>query len=378
MRIHAKRLQGPDGWLRDQVLTLEQGRIAGVCSGDSGDLSGAYLTAGLFDQHHHGALGFDAIDPDLEKARQWLRFLAGQGVLGVLLTLGTASREMTRRGLRFARRLMEEQRQGGLPGALVQGVHLEGPFINPQRSGAMNRSCILSPDVRAYDELSSGFKDIIRVVTLAPELPGALELARHIIQDGTRVQAGHSDATFLQARAAFDAGIDGVTHTFNAIRPIHQREGGILAAALLDAAVTCEVICDGVHVSDELLRLLAKVKTPARVSLVSDSTPSAGLPDGEYYYANHPVIVREGRNYTESGGIAGSTSQAGVGVRHLVSLGMDRFDVIRMASLTPHERLGLPSAIHVGERASLVLWDEGFHPIVSFLGDQFFRGDRVV
>lgn len=378
MLLHTKHLQGPEGWIPNQTVRLEAGRVTAIAPGVSGDLCCEYLTLGLLDQHHHGALGFDAVNPSPDKAAGWLVYLARRGVLNILYTIGSTTIEDTRRALAFAKQLMDWQQEGGMPGARVLGAHLEGPFINPARSGAMNKDCILPPSLETYRAMTDGFEAIVRLVTLAPEEPGAMELTQHILAHGGHVQAGHTEATCAQAQLGFSHGVDGVCHTFNAMRPIHQREGGILTAALLDPRVTCEAICDLVHVDPQLLRLLIAVKTPQRVALVSDSTPSAGLPDGQYFFVNHPIIVRDGRNYTPSGGIAGSAKQASDGVKNLVQLGIPSADVIEMATVTPRRRLRLfPTAIEVGASADLTLWDADFSPLCSFIGADHFEADTM-
>lgn len=365
--IYAKRLQRPGGWTPDQVVTTHCGRILSIEAGTVGDLSCDHLTLGPLDIHHHGALGFDAVRPEMDKARAWLAYLARAGVCGVLYTIGSADNDTTREAMAFARVLMESQARGELHGARVRGVHLEGPFINPSRSGAMNKAAIQPPSEDAYLRLTEGFRDIVKLVTLAPEMDGALETARAVLSHGALAQAGHTDATFDEAQRGFDAGIDGVTHTFNACRPIHQREGGVLTAAMLDDRVHAEAICDLVHVDPNLLRLLLRVKGEERVCMVSDSAPSAGLPDGRYFFGNHPVIVRDGRNYTESGGIAGSAKQLPDGIRSLIATGIPSHAAIHMATTTPLRRLKLTHALREGAEATLVGWDEAFEPLFTMV-----------
>ena len=372
MKIFARRLLTDEGFLTDQVVTVEKDRVAAIAPGtmEETSLVADILTPGLLDKHEHGAMGFDATHPDEEKCRAWLKMLAEHGVTNVLYTLGSGPIEVTANAVRFAARVMEEQKSGGFPGARVEGVHLEGPFLNPVRKGAMNEKNFLPPTMENFLALCGGHEEIVRAITIAPEMEGAIALGKQLEGMGIRVQAGHTDATCAQAQAAFEAGaFTGVTHFYNAARPLNQREPGVLGAALLDDRVTCEAICDFVHVAPEMLRVLIGLKGTRRVAVISDSVSTAGLPDGVYYGGNHSVVVKGGLNFTESGGIAGGAKQADTGVKNLVSLGYDPAEVFRMASTVPAEYLGIEGLGHVrvGARACLAAWDEDFRPAFAIV-----------
>ena len=368
MKIFAKRALLPDGWLRQCVVTVEGGRIVSLAPGLQGDVNADVLTPGLLDKHQHGAYGFDAAQPNEEACGRWLRALARRGVTAILYTIGTGPAEATRKALAFARQVMQAQKNGALPGARILGAHLEGPFINPARQGAMAEEYIQAPGIEAFNDLAGESADIVRAVTLAPEMPGADALIRHLVSRGIRVQAGHSDADAAQARSAFESGVTGTTHTFNAMPPVSARCPGLSVEALLNRRVYCEAICDLVHVDARMLQLLLRMKGVDRIALISDSVATAGLPDGRYEAGNHPVIVRGGRNFTESGGLAGGHLQLDAGVRNLVGLGVPRADAFAAASATPAASLGLQKElgrIAPGARACLAAWDEQLHPVFS-------------
>ena len=204
MIIYAERLLTPAGWHDRQCVTVENGAIQSVEPGEKGDVACKLLAPGLFDIHCHGGEGFYSLIPDENALRAYLLRQAKSGVTDVLIGLSTApGAGEYRRCLDFAREAMRRQREGLLSGARIQGVHLEGPFLNPARCGAMNPDSMLAPSPETYDRIFGDYDDMVRLVTLAPELPGARELTAHLLKKGIRVQAGHTDATFEQAEQAF-------------------------------------------------------------------------------------------------------------------------------------------------------------------------------
>lgn len=378
MRIFARRLFDGNKILTNMAVTLENGIVAAIESGDSGDLAADLLSPGLTDVHHHGAWGFDTPRPAWDMAGIWVRKLAENGVTGVLYTIATGPKDGTKNALAFAREMMARQAKGGLPGARVLGVHLEGPFISEKRSGAMNKSLIQAPSIKAFEEIAGEYKDIVRVVTLAPEVPGAMELIKYLSDQSIRVQAGHTDATFEQAEAAFGGGVTGICHFFNAARPIAHRDPGPLTAALVHPEIFGEIICDMVHVDPAAIRLVLKCKAADHMMMISDSAPTAGLPDGSYYVNNHPVIVREGKNFTESGGIAGSGKQTGQCVRFLYENGIPMEDVLTMAAVTPARWLSMEGqlgTIKPGSRACFTAFHGDMSPAFTLVDGKHFAAE---
>lgn len=361
MKIYAKKALVAAQWMQDCVVDVEDGIIRAVSHGTQGDLTADILTPGLFDKHHHGGIGFDATAPDPALCGPWLEMLLSHGVTNILFTLGTGPIEKTRKAVAFAAWIMAEQAQGRMPGARVMGVHLEGPFINPTRKGAMNEAYILAPTMENYLVLAGDHSDIIRAITMAPEMPGALELAAQLKAMGVRVQAGHTDADYDTMAKAAASGFVGLTHTFNAMPAIGHRSPGPITYGLLHDDLCLEAICDLVHLSAPAIQLLFKCRGPEGVAMISDSVTTAGLPDGEYEGGNHYVRVENGRNFTRSGGIAGSWCQVDTGVKNLVQLGMPMEEVIRSAAHTPAAYLGMDDQvgdIAPGKLACLAAWDE--------------------
>ena len=360
MKIHARRALVSGKWMQDCVVEIENGAICAVSRGSTGDLSVDTLTPGLFDKHLHGALGFDCKEPDEARCGEWLRMLLKHGITDILYTVSTDSIERMQRGVEFAARIMRAQADGGMPGACVQGVHLEGPFINPLRKGAMDEQYILAPALETYEEIVGGNAGIIRAITMAPEMSGALELARLLADRGVRVQVGHTDADYECMDAAAGSGFSGLTHTFNAMSPIGHRKPGPAVFGIVDDRFCIEAICDGVHLDLAVVKLLLRAKGASGVAMVSDSAVTAGLPDGEYVHGGRYVRVADGCNYTRTGGIAGSWNQLDAGVTNLVNAGIPMEDAIRAASTTPAAYLKLAHQLgNIAPRrpAHLAAWD---------------------
>ena len=377
MKLYAKHALCGGTWQNDLVITVENRTITAVEKGTDGEIRADWLSAGLLDKHQHGGMGFDCTAPEsLESCLAWLRLLASHGVTNVLYTLGSGPIEKTRRAVEFAAEVMARQQRGDLPGARVMGVHFEGPFISEKRSGAMNKACIIPPTVENYRALCGGHEDIIRAITLAPEVPGALELTRYLTAAGVKVQAGHTNANYQELQAGVDTGITGLTHTFNAMPGIQHRDPGPIVCGLLDERLCLEAICDLVHLSGPILQLLFKVRGRDGVAIISDSVGTAGLPDGEYFYGNHPVIVKDGRNYTTTGGIAGGYHQMDKGIHSLVSLGIPLADALIAGTRTPFRYLGMADRagdIAVGHMGCLSAWREDGTCVFGFDGETLFE-----
>jgi N-acetylglucosamine-6-phosphate deacetylase len=257
---------GPDGFGAYDV-EIESGAARFTPSGDTPD---ATLIPGFVDIHIHGAFGFDFMSASKGQMGLLCDQLAEIGYECFLPTTVTASLEDVRRAL------------GNIPEhPLVGGFHLEGPFISPKHPGAQPQDRILDP-TNAQEEWRSVLEDErLKVVTLAPEVPGALELARFLHSRGVVVSMGHTDATYAEARAGFEAGVQHTTHTFNAMRGLHHREAGTVGYALTNDALRCELIYDRHHVSRDAAELLFKCKPAGGVVAVSDSTMATGMPAGE-------------------------------------------------------------------------------------------------
>lgn len=371
MRIHAKRLFTSQGFLEDQIVTIEDGVIAAIEPGTSAPVSAAILTPGLIDLHIHGGEGFNARDFDLDTIVPFLDKMLACGVTGFLMTISTGFRDTMRHGLEVTRQAMRLQREGKLGGARILGAHLEGPFLSLSRPGAMQESAIIAPAVAAYEALFAGYEDVIRRISLAPEEQGADELIAHLLSKGVIVQAGHTNATFEQAQHAFSQGIHSLCHTFNACRPIHHRDPGVITAALLDPNVYCEAICDLEHLHGGTLQMIYRMKGAQRMILVSDSVATHGMPDGEYFMEGYHIVVSGGVSHTIDGALDGGGAYLDQAVRNLMKLGASEWDAVAMASHTPAAHMGYADlgTIEPGKRAYLTAWDAAWNVAFTVLED---------
>ncbi len=293
-----------------------------------------YLVPGMNELHIHGCLGYSVKDTEEEKAVSWLRQLARHGVTGVVVSPCSAPIDVMRASVDFFAGLMEKR----IPGAAhILGIHLEGPFMNPLRRGGMLEQDLILPSVESYKRIAGGHEDRIRIVSMAPEMPGADEVIRYLTAHGVHVNAGHSDATAAQMRRAISLGVDGVTHFFNAARPIHHREPGLLTEALLTPGVFLEMISDQVHLAPEILKLVVQAAGARRVAMITDCVPLTGQPDGQY----GDIIVKNGSPRLLDGTLAGSGQLMDQDMRGLIEIGIDPWDVFCMASNTPARRIAL-------------------------------------
>ena len=247
---------------------------------------------------------------------------------------------------------------GALRGPRILGVHLEGPFLSPRRLGTHPASARRDPDAALLDRLLDAGP--VRLVTLAPELPGALELVDELVARGITVSCGHSDATAVETAAAFDRGASTVTHLFNAMRPFSHRDPGIVGAALIRPGVIVQMIVDGVHLAPEAV-LLAWAAAPNRVALVTDAIAGAGLGDGSYAFGTMTVEVRNGVVRREDGVLAGSALTMADAVRNMHALGVPLDAALRAAAEVPARVLRHPHAgrLGIGLPADIVVLDDG-------------------
>jgi len=326
-------------------------------------VEGPYILPGFLDLHVHGGAGRDAMEGE-EAVRALARFHLAHGTTALLPTTVTAPPEEILRALEGIRQAMEAPREGE---ARILGVHLEGPFISPKRLGAQ------PPFPREPDlELIASFLEAapVRVVTLAPELPGALDLVRFLAARGVRPQVGHTEASYEEALLALEAGATGFTHLYNAMPPLHHRHPGPVGLAL-ERGGWAELIPDGLHVDPAVVRLT--VKSIPDLYFVTDAVAAAGMPDGVYDLGRHRVEKRgEGVWLGES--LAGSALTLDQALRNLVAWGVPLEEAARRLSTLPARYLGLEDLgeIAPGKRADLVVLNEDLQFLEVYLG-----GERV-
>ena len=310
--LTAGRLWNGTALLDHPIVVMEDGQIVSIASRAAAELPahahildypGATLAPAFFDIHIHGAAGHDVMEATPQAIATIGRFLAQRGTGSYLATTVTAPFDATLRALSGLARLIAQ------PPAESQarpiGIHLEGPFLSHAKRGVHPPEHLLAPDIVLFDRLFQAAEGHIRLMTLAPELPGAAELTSHATARGVRVSVGHSNATAAETQAAIASGAVSATHTFNAMRPLDHRESGILGVVLTTDTLFAELICEGIHVAPELVRLWSRAKGPTRAILVTDAMSATGMPDGEYQLGGLAVEVANGRA-TVGGVLAGS------------------------------------------------------------------------
>jgi N-acetylglucosamine-6-phosphate deacetylase len=351
----------PSGPSRADILCLG-GRIVAIgrelTAGDATvlDASGLTVGPGLIDVHVHGGGGHSFFTSDSAHLTAYQEWAPRNGVTSFLVSTVGRDAEETEAMFMGLMPLV-----GTTAGAEVLGFHMEGPFINPLRQGAFPKEMLRAPVREEFLRFQEAAAGNIRQVTLAPELPLALDLVLAVAASGAIPAMGHTDATTEQCRAGFESGVRHVTHLFNAMRPIHQREGGPIVAALLEDGATCELICDGAHVAPEPLRMAYRVLGPNRTVVVTDNLHLAGLDAQTGRFAGEEVTVSGGKAAKADGTIVGSVETMDQHFRNAIRfLGIDMATAFRICATNPARVAGASTRkgqIERGMDADFVLLD---------------------
>jgi N-acetylglucosamine-6-phosphate deacetylase len=366
--LTAKRLWDGTRLLDLPVVAIEDGRIESVFTRGESDLPieahvldfpGATLAPAFFDVHFHGAKGHDVMEATPEALDAIGGFLASRGTGSYLATTVTAALDVTLRSLSNLAKLLARPAVAGQARAI--GIHLEGPFLSHTKRGVQPAEHLLAPDIAIFDRLFDAAEGHVRLMTLAPELPGAAELAAHATDRGVRVSLGHSNANAAETRALIAAGAVSATHTFNAMRPLDHREPGILGTVLTSDALFAELICDGIHVAPEIVKLWWKAKGADRAILVTDAMSAAGMPDGTYQLGGFDVEVAQGRAMAR-GVLAGSVLTLDRALANFIAFtGAPLEQALRLLTANPAAMTGVgceAGSLVVGQAANLVAVDE--------------------
>jgi N-acetylglucosamine-6-phosphate deacetylase len=322
------------------------------------DAQGGLIAPGLIDVHMHGADGAELMDGTREAVETMARFVAKNGTVAFLPSTVTALEEKTRLVSQVVADYQDLE-----DGAEVLGIHLEGPYINEKYKGAQYGPAIRPASTSELEELHAVLGEKLRLVTLAPEVPGSLEAAQWLKDRGVTVSIGHTDATYDQAVQGFKSGITHVTHTFNGMRGLHHREPGVVGAVLATPGLYAELIADLIHVHPGAIQVLLRTVGVEHLVLVTDSVQATGLPDGEYVLGDNEIFVQDGAARLADGTLAGSTLTLKQAVRNMIEeIGVHPVDAFRMASLNPARTLGLEHRgwIREGNRADFVLLTADF------------------
>jgi N-acetylglucosamine-6-phosphate deacetylase len=366
--------------LQDPVIEIEDGRVATIHSQAEREfpagstvlnLPGATLAPAYLDVHIHGSAGHDVMEATPESLAAISGFLASRGTGSFLATTVTAPLDPTLHALEGLARRIEDARAEDWPGARPLGIHLEGPFLSHAKRGVHPPEHLLAPDIAIFDRMFEAAEGRIRLMTLAPELPGAAEFVTHARARGVRVSMGHSNATAAETRAAIAAGATSATHTYNAMRPLDHREIGILGVVLTTDSLYTELICDGIHVDPALVKLWWQAKGGSRAILITDAMSAAGMPDGQYMLGEFPVQVANGRA-TANGVLAGSVLTLDLALRNFLTFtGVSLPEALPLLTRNPAAMTGFEGdcgEIRVGGRADFVALGANGALLASVIG----------
>jgi N-acetylglucosamine-6-phosphate deacetylase len=381
----------PDRTIEKGCVSIANGHISSVFDGEpneelrSGwiDAKGGWITPGLTDIHTHGNggyWGFFGADEILNMARAFVKI----GVTSFLPATVSLPHNMVLCAIDAIKIAMSKQSGGtdydrihekpAADGARVLGINLEGPFINPKRAGAHNPLAIREPQGKEVDEIIERAGSALRLLTVAPEIKGGMELIDRLVSSGILPSIGHSDATAEQTHEAIARGATHFTHLFNAVRVFHQREPGCAFAALIDPNINVELILDGKHVHIDVAKIAYKIKTAQKMILVSDSIHAAGMPDGDYNVWGFQVKVKDGICSLPDGTFAGSVLTLNTAVKNAIDyLGASPSDAFRMASINGLKELKYDDklgSIEPGKIADIAVFDNEFNCISTLISGE--------
>jgi N-acetylglucosamine-6-phosphate deacetylase len=362
--IRNARIVGPEAILEDSELLIEDGRITRIAATIDAphdervlDLKGQTLFPGFIDVHIHGAVGIDLMAATGDDLMRVSEFLAGKGITSWVPTLVPGKDDEYAAAANAVQNLIEQQGSG----ARALGIHYEGPFVNQLQCGALHTNYFRTfSDPEQIDSLPVPANGRARMITVAPEIDGGVDLIRELTQRGWVVSIGHTRADVATLEKALAAGAKHMTHFMNAMAPLHHRAPGPIAWGLAHDDVSCDIIADGVHLDPFMLKLLSRLKGRDRLVLISDAIAAAGMGDGEYQIWGETIAVKDGRTSNAHGSIAGSVITMYDAVRMMLALGVSEIDVARMTATNPARLLKVADecgSIEVGKRADLVALD---------------------
>jgi N-acetylglucosamine-6-phosphate deacetylase len=374
--ITAGRLIIPDQLILNPVILVEDGVITqmgsrdsiAIVSGKQLNFPSGMLVPAFFDIHIHGSAGSDVMEGTQEAFATVGKFLAQHGVGAYLPTTVTAAIDVTLKSLEGMSIQISRETDSAKP----LGIHIEGPFLSPHKKGAHPAHLLQTPSVELFDRMWQAAQGKIRLMTIAPEMPNALDLIRHAIELGVRVSLGHSNADTAAAQAGIRAGAVSATHTYNAMRQFDHRDPGLLGEVLSNDELFAELICDGLHVHPDAVRVYWKAKGADRAMLITDAMSAAGMPDGNYKLGELDVRVVNGRCVIGEDTLAGSTLTLDQAVANFARFtGASINEVSKLVSRNPARMAGVETqtgSLAVGRRADITVLSPKNEVVETILG----------
>lgn len=338
------RIFTEDGWKSGAFEVTEDGKfgqiLADTVPDNATDLGGRNVIPGLVDVHIHGAMGSDFSDGDPEGLKKMAQYLLKEGITAFTPASMTLPYDILEKAFRVGKALAEEDNSHC---ARLMGAHMEGPYFSEKKKGAQNGAYLKSPDLEGFKALQEACDGFVKIVDVAPELPGAAEFVAGAKTLCT-VSIAHTDSDYDHAKEAIDAGVTHLTHLFNAMPGIHHRDPGVIPAAAENKNVRAELICDGIHVHPATVRLAFGIFGADRMILISDALRCCGMPNGEYELGGQTVYLNGGVGRLADGTIAGAVTNLYEGMRRAMQFGIPECDAIRAATINPAK------AIHADDR----------------------------
>ena len=331
------------------------------------DVSGRLIVPGFVDLLVHGGGGFGFADENDSSIEKVARYFLEHGSTSVLASLFAKPEELLLKDLRRLADYIEDH-----PDSNIRGIHMEGPYLNKQLKGAMNESYLWEPTVESWNKIWDASKGYIKIMTIAPELPGASAVMRAAARQGVVLSIGHSMATYDDIEIAIDNGAAHVTHMFNAMSPFHHRHPGIILSSLLRNELKIELIADTLHVHSAVMELLIRMKGANGIILVSDSIRAGGMHEGEYEFADQKVFMKEKKAYLADGTLAGSTLTLNIAIKNMVETANAKItEAVRMASLNGAKVVNFEhkkGILAVGKDADIVVLNDDYEVETTILG----------
>lgn len=374
--IKNARIITPREVLDEFCVIIENGIISDVIYEEDVELNefeniidgqGYYLSPGFIDIHNHGSSGCDIMDGTVEALDKIGKYHISNGVTSYLGTVITSSYEDMVKAMKNIVEYTNKKDK-----SQILGIHLEGPFFNPDKKGAQPERHIKLPNKEDISKILDIAKDKLKMVSLAPELEGALKLISYLKENNVVVSMAHSNASYNETKMGIESGISIATHLYNGMGEFNHREPGIVGASLTDDRVYCEIIYDRFHVHDAAVKIALGMKGYDKIILISDAMMAAGLGDGEYLLGGQKVLVEDRRPRLESGSIAGSTLDLQIAIYNMVEyLQVPINEAVKMASLNPAKAMNMDKeigSIEVGKKADLILFDKDINIKEVYLG----------
>ncbi|THF87233.1 N-acetylglucosamine-6-phosphate deacetylase [Deinococcus sp. KSM4-11] len=363
--INNVRIVAEQGVIERGAVQVDAGRVAALLNEPAPQASaeptvdgqGLWLIPGMIDVHIHGANGRDMMDGTTTSIEEVSRACAATGCTSFLVTSVSSTLDDLLAMIGCVKAVV-----GREPGARIAGIHVEGPYLNVKRKGMQNEAYLRHPSRAEMEQVLTHAGPLLKLVTLAPELPGGRALIAWLREREVVVAIAHSDATYEEALLAFQDGATHVTHCFNGMRPIHHRDPGLVVAAFEQPQVSLQAIVDNVHLHPAIVRLMHRLKGAPGMVLITDALQAMGLGDGDYRFGGHAVRVEGGVARLADGTLASSTVTMNEALKNTVQAGIPFVDAVMMATSSPATVLGLrrKGRIAVGADADLVLLDDAY------------------